>query len=152
GPGGSMGGRGRRLCSTRTLATGAARANAAFTSPPFIGKLNAWLVPNSGWTSGAPSPSARSGSETAGNDSYSTSISSAASRASDGLSATTAATGTPVESTTLSARYWYGNAFSPGTTARYDVERSEPRSFAVTTRSTPGAFRAASVRMAVIRA
>ena len=56
------------------------------------------------------------GSDTTGSDSYSTSISSAASRASDGLSATTAATGTPVESTTPSARYWYGNAFSPGST------------------------------------
>src|SRR5205807_1202338 len=86
----------------RPLTARAAALNDASTSPRPRVILTSTLFPSASWRSTVPAKAAR-GSDTTGRGSYSTSTSAAASTAAAGLSASTAATGSPTYRTVPAA-------------------------------------------------
>ena len=106
----------------------------------------------SGNRTGAPSATAASGSGSAASGSYATSISSRASRAAQGLSATTAATGVPAAWTRASAMIGWGGTRMSGTSRFTGIGARWLTSAPVATVTTPGARPARSTSTRTIRA
>jgi hypothetical protein len=101
-------------------------------------RVNERLPSMSGNSAGAPAATAASGSGSAASASYSTAIRSAASRAADALSATTAATGVPAACTRPSAMIGCGGTRMSATSRFTGMGPRWLTSAPVTTVTTPG--------------
>jgi hypothetical protein len=137
--------------ATRTFATCAA-ADMPFAASPWRStRVNERLPSMSGNSAGAPAataPPVPAGAER----SYSTAIKSAASRAADALSATTAATGVPAACTRPSAMIGCGGTRMSATSRFTGIGPEMAHLGPVTTVTTPGARRARSTSTRAIRA
>ena len=149
---GSMATPAMRGDATRTFATCAA-ADMPFAASPWRStRVNERLPSMSGNSAGAPAATAPSGSGRAASASYSTAIKSAASRAADALSATTAATGVPAACTRPSAMIGCGGTRMSATSRFTGMGPRWLTSPPVTTATTPGARRARSTSIRAMRA